>query len=176
MWLWGLVVIAAIYSTLGAAQVLVSFLRERNLLRVSFILIVLLVAAAVIWRWIKKPPGWREISVWIGAAAVYAIAFVRVETPEERTHLIEYSLVAILIYQALVERKRNGRQVPFPALLAFTATVILGLLDESIQWILPNRVFDWVDVGFNTLAALMAIGVSLALVYVRRLKLPTLNK
>jgi VanZ family protein len=99
-----------------------------------------------------------------------------VETPEERTHLIEYSLVAILIYQALVERKRNGRQVPFPTLLAFTATVILGLLDESIQWNLPNRVFDWVDVGFNTLAALMAIGVSLALVYVRRLKLPTLNK
>ena len=106
------------------------------------------------------------------AGALLHFAFFRVETPEERTHLIEYRLVAILVYQALVERKRNGRMVPCPTAFALVMTAILGLLDEGIQWILPNRVFDWVDFGFNTLAALMAIGVSLALVHVRRLKFP----
>jgi len=167
LWIWTLIVIAAIYSTLGPAQVLVAMLRERNLLRISFALILVMIGIAIIWRWVKRPPGWREIGVWLAAAAVYAFAFFRVETPEERTHLIEYSLVAILIYQALLERARQGRHVPYPGVLAFGATVSLGFLDEGIQAVLPLRVFDLVDVGFNTLAAFMAIIVSMALEWAR---------
>jgi len=109
----------------------------------------------------------EEIGVWLAAAAVYAFAFFRVESLEERTHLIEYSLVAILIYQALLERARQGRHVPYPAGLAFGATAALGFLDEGIQAILPRRVFDLVDVGFNALAAFMAIIVSMALGWAR---------
>ena len=172
LWAWALVVVIAIYATLGPAQVLVAGLRERNLLRFSFVLLVVLIGAVILWRWVKKPPGWLEIGVWIAAAAVYAIAFIRVETPEERTHLIEYSLVAILIYQALIERRRNGRAVPLPAALAFGTTVLLGLLDEGIQGLVPNRVFDWIDVGFNTFAALIAIIGSLGLAWARRLHNP----
>lgn len=168
LWSWTILIVAAIYSTLGPAQILVAELRERNLLRISFALLLVLIGSTIILRRLKTPPGWREIGVWLGAAAVYTFAFFRAETPEERTHLIEYSLVAILVYQALAERKRNGRNVPYPAAVALVMTTILGLLDEGIQWILPNRVFDWFDVGFNTLAALMAIGVNLALVNVRR--------
>jgi hypothetical protein len=93
-----------------------------------------------------------------------------VETPEERTHLIEYSLVAILIYQALLERARNGRHVPYPAVLAFAATAVLGIIDEAIQWVLPNRVFDPIDIGFYTLATMMAIVGSLALIWVKNLQ------
>ena len=102
--------------------------------------------------------------MWPGAAAVYTLVFFRVATPEERTHLIEYSPVAILVYQTLVERTRNSRNVPYTGALVLVITAILGLFDEGIQWILSNRVFNWIDVGFNTLAALMALGVSLALV------------
>ena len=170
LWIWTLIVVAAIYSTLGPAQVLVTILRERNLLRFSFALLLLLIGVAIIWRWVKQPLGWREIGVWLAAAAVYTFAFFRVDSLEERTHLIEYSLVAILIYQALLERTRRGRHVPYPAALAFGATVALGFLDESIQAILPRRVFDLVDVGFNTLAAFIAIIVSIALGWARGLR------
>jgi VanZ family protein len=170
LWIWTLIVVAAIYSTLGPAQVLVSGLRERNLLRFSFALLLLLIGVAIIWRWVKQPPGWREIGLWLAAAAVYTFAFFRVESLEERTHLIEYSLVAILIYQVLLERARQDRHVPYPAALAFGATVALGFLDESIQAILPRRVFDLVDVGFNTLAGFMAIIVSIALGWARGLR------
>jgi hypothetical protein len=165
LWLWTLAVVVAIYSTLGPAQMLVAALRERNLLRVSLATVLLLVGAVIVWRWVKKRPGWREIGVALGVTAVYLFAWFRVETLEERTHLIEYSLVAILIHQSLIERQRQGRRVPSPAALALAVTVLLGLLDECIQAILPNRVFDLVDVGFNALAALMA---SLALARARR--------
>ncbi len=170
LWMWVLVTVVAIYATLGPAQILVAELRERYLLRISFILLLVIIGVVIIWRWVKNPPGWREIGVWVGVALVYTFAFLRVETPEERTHLIEYSLVAILIYQALLERARNGRHVPHTAVLAFAATAVLGIIDEAIQWVLPNRVFDPIDIGFNALAALMAIVGSLALIWVRNLQ------
>ena len=170
MWIWTLVVVAAIYSTLGPAQLLVAMLRERNLLRISFALILVMISVAIIWRWVKQPPDWRELGVWLAAAAVYTFAFFRVETLEERSHLIEYSLVVILIYQALLERARQGRHVPYPVALAFGSSVALGFLDEGIQAILPKRVFDLVDVGFNALAAFMAIVVSMALGWARGLR------
>jgi hypothetical protein len=83
--------------------------------------------------------------------------------PAHRTHLFEYGLVAVLIYQALAERRRGGGRVRAPAALALGLTVLLGWLDEGIQWILPNRVYDIVDVGFNALAGFMAIAASLVL-------------
>jgi VanZ family protein len=96
------------------------------------------------------------------------MVWVRIEIPEERTHLFEYGLVGVFIYQALCERARNGGRVPVPAIIAVILTTILGWVDEGIQWILPNRVYDWRDVGVNALAGLMAAGASVMLRWVRR--------
>ncbi len=168
LWLFVLVVLVAIYSTLGPAGAIASFLREHNLLRLSISLMVLFIVGFIAWRWVKSRPSIGEVGVAIGIAAVYLMAWARIPIPEERTHLIEYSLVAILIYLALTERQQNGRRIPVPAFTAIVATALLGLLDESIQAILPNRVFDFIDVGFNAGAGLMAILAILALAWARR--------
>jgi len=168
LWLWTLAVLLAIYSTLGPARVLVDALRERNLLRVSFGVLVGLVVVAILWQCIKKRPGWSEIAVGFGVALAYGVAFLRIGNPAERTHLIEYGVVAVLMYLALVERGRQGRGVPGPAAVTVAFTALLGLVDEGIQLVLPSRVFDWNDVLFNTLAAFMAIVALLALAPVRR--------
>ena len=168
LWLWTLVVLVAIYSTLGPAQTLVAALRERNLLRVSFALVLLVGVTAFAWQWVKRRPGRREIGVALGVTAAYLMAFIRVESWEERTHLFEYGIVAILIHQALIERLRHGRRVPAPAALAVAVTALLGWLDEGIQAILPNRVYDVRDVGFIAVAGLMVIAASLALAWARR--------
>jgi VanZ family protein len=62
---------------------------------------------------------------------------------------------------------RNNRRVPTPAVLAIGVTALIGWLDEGIQALLPNRFYDIQDVGFNALAALMAIVASLALEWAR---------
>ena len=80
---------------------------------------------------------------------------------EERTHLFEYGIVAVLIYQALGERAQNGRRVPVPAALALVVTALLGWLDEGIQALLPSRVYDNFDVLSNAIAALIAIVANL---------------
>jgi len=53
-------------------------------------------------------------------------------------------------------------------LIAFAITVAIGILDECIQIFLPSRVFDPLDMLFNSLAALMAIGGSMALHWARK--------
>ena len=96
------------------------------------------------------------------------MVWIRMNSWEERTHLIEYGIVAALIHQALLERVRNGRRVPAPAALAAALTALLGLVDEGIQALLPSRIFDPRDVLFNALAGFMVIAASLAIPPQRR--------
>lgn len=168
LWLWTLAVVVAIYSTLGPARGLVDALRERNLLRISFAVVVILVVVVIVGQWMKKRPGWSEIGVALGVALAYWATFLRIGNPAERTHLIEYGIVAALIHQALLERVRHGHGIRGPAALTVVATALLGLLDEGIQAVLPNRVFDWNDVLFNALAGFMVIVARLALAPVLR--------
>ena len=115
-----------------------------------------------------RPDG-PEVLLLLGIGAVFAMVVVRVGvSPAERTHLFEYCLVAVLVHQALIERSRNGRRVPFPTLAAITVTVVLGWVDEWIQALLPNRVYDLRDVGTNAVAAVGATWASLVLASVRR--------
>jgi VanZ family protein len=169
LWFWALAVVVAIYSTLGLAGTLAEELRERNLLDASFVAGFLLVVVAIAGSGLKRNPGRREIWVALGVTAVYGMVLIRMGIgPEERTHLFEYGLVAVLIHQALTERLRQGRRVRAPAALALAATVLLGWLDEGIQWLHPTRVYDIRDVGFNAIAGLMAMAASLALARARR--------
>jgi hypothetical protein len=63
LWLWTLAVVVAIYSTLGLARTLTGVLRERDLLDASFVLGMLLFAAAIVMQGLKKRPGGAEIGV-----------------------------------------------------------------------------------------------------------------
>ena len=168
LWLWTLAVVAAIYSTLGLARTLAGVLRTHGLLEALFMLSFLLVGAVIVAYGLKTRPGGLEIGVALGVAAVYILVFVRMATPEERTHLIEYGVLSIFIYEALKERASQGRRVPVPALLAVLAASLIGLVDENIQAFLPNRAYDERDLLFNVLAAVMAVAASMALTRARR--------
>ncbi len=169
LWLWTLAVVVAIYATLGVTGTLAGVLREHGLLEPAFAFGMVLVGATIVAQGVKARWGGVEIAVALGVAAAYLLVFVRMEaTPEERTHLIEYGVVGVLIHEALLERARHGRRVPVPPLLAILATSALGLLDEGIQAVLPSRVFDPIDILFNLLAGTMAVGASVALAWARR--------
>lgn len=169
LWRWVLLVLIAIYASLGLAGTLAGYLRDRGLIVAGFWLGLILVAATVVIYGLKTRPGKAEIVVWIGIAAVYLMVLLRTAIPEERSHLIEYSVLAIFIHQALRERALHDANVRAPALIALLATTVFGVIDEGIQKLLPFRVFDTMDILFNSLAALMAIGSSVLLSWVRKL-------
>lgn len=161
LWLALLIVLAAIYATLGQAPAIVAAIGDQILNSVGtnlvFAIIVILVVVPVFF--IDKRLSRAETAVGIGILTVYLLAWLRLGSWEERTHLFEYALVAALVHEALLERRDNGRPVPAPALLALIISISLGWLDEGIQSLLPNRVFDLIDVAFNSIAATMIIGM-----------------
>lgn len=95
--------------------------------------------------------------------AAYLLVFVRMSIPTERSHLIEYGVVALFMYEALKERARHGHRIPFVGLLTILATGLIGVVDECVQLFLPGRMFDYRDMLFNVLAGTMAVVACTAL-------------
>ena len=169
LWLWTLAVLMAIYATLGLAPMLAEVLRERGWLPAAVACGLVLVGMTIVTQGLQVRPGGVEIAVGLGIAAAYLLMVARLMAgQEERTHLMEYGVVGVFVYEALVERARQGRRVPLPPLIAVLATAALGLLDEGIQAVLPNRVFDPRDILFNVLAGTTAVGACVALGWLRR--------
>ena len=113
LWLWSLAVVAAIYSTLGLAGSLAARLRENNLMGAAVLVLMTLTVATIVGSGLRRRPGRRELWVGLGLTAVYGMAVLRMGAgPEERTHLFEYGIVAVLIYQALRERARGRVRGP----------------------------------------------------------------
>lgn len=171
LWAWTLAVVVAIYSTLGLARTLNPVLGFLNLGVGLFLVCCLLVVATALAQGLRLRPGGLEIAVALGVVAAYLLVFVRMSIPTERSHLIEYGVVALFIHEALMERARHGGRVPAPTLLAVLAATLIGVVDECIQLVLPSRVFDPIDMLFNLLAAVMAVTASAALSWARRCRI-----
>lgn len=169
LWLYALSVLVAIILTLVFARPLVRLPNYEEILTPFFWLVMALLGATFIVHGLRSRLSKNEIVIWLGLSGVYLLLFIRLGHPAERTHLMEYSVLAIFIHKALIERLRQGNQVLKPALLAFAATLIIGALDEGVQIFLPDRVFDPLDILFNGLAAFMAIGGSMVLQWARKM-------
>ena len=167
LWMWTAACVAAIYATLGIAGTLVDALGPARLDVLLFLLGMALVAATVLLGGLRLRPGGVDVAVALGVVTVYLLALSRMSFPE-RSHLIEYGVVALLVQAALTERTRGGRQVPLVPLLAVVAAALIGAVDECVQLLLPTRVFDPVDMLFNALAAAMAVGASAAVRWARQ--------
>ena len=69
----------------------------------------------------------------------------------ERIHFIEYAVLGLLISRAVNVRTWHG--------IIFTCCLIIliGVVDEIIQWFLPNRVGDMRDVFMNSVGGLSGL-------------------
>lgn len=168
LWLWALVVLLAIFSTLFAGRPLADLFANQDAQAVIFLLGMLLVGSAMLIHALKTKPDKFEVAVWVGITAVYIMFILRLGLPE-RSHLIEYSVLAILIHKALKERI-NSEGIMKPALLALIITFLIGVLDECLQLFIPDRHFDPTDIVFNGIAVSMAIGSSAIISWIRKIR------
>ena len=168
LWITTFVVVAVIYSTIGVTGVLAGWLRLHGLLETTFVLGFAAVMMTIVFYGMRQPRKRREWWLLSGTFAVFVLLLTRMQIPEERTHLVEYGVVGILMYAALAERYRSGSRRFLPAALAIVLTMGVGLVDECIQGLVPSRTFDWRDVLFNSLAAFMSVSVSAMLGWARQ--------
>ncbi|MCC6806281.1 MAG: VanZ family protein [Deltaproteobacteria bacterium] len=141
-----------IYGTLGVVRFVVDELRARGWLVLSvasLFVAAAAVAAVAVAKRAARP--WRAAVALALVAFVYAALLSTMQSPEERAHLFEYGLVALLAFGAFPAQPSWRR---YAIAASFTAAV--GWLDEGIQALLPTRYYDLRDVGFNALAGALA--------------------
>jgi len=69
----------------------------------------------------------------------------QIKIPQERVHILEY---AVLGWLSVKDLNRKNKKIK-ASFLACIYCVIVGILDELFQAILPYRFFDWRDIIFN---------------------------
>ncbi len=166
LWITTCIVVLGIYSTLGLAGDLADYFVEQNLFTLLYLIGFLLTGLVITaFGFTKKsrPIEWLiYIVVFISLIMVFTRSGISMV---ERTHLFEYGLVSVLIFNALLERKSS---MLASTLLAFLITTILGSIDEILQYFLPNRVFDWLDILRNTIAGFVGISLNSLIILLRK--------
>ncbi len=166
LWSWAAVCLALIYGSAFVARAITDFLRDRNLLRLTVVALAAAAGLVALWWVLHSRPGARESIALAAVAGLYLLLlFFWRSRPEEQIHILEYSALAGLIHAALGERQKRveaparlaARSGWSPALMAILATALLGLLDEGIQYLLPERYFDLRDIALNVLAGMLAV-------------------
>ncbi len=152
LWVGAAACLLAIYTAIFFARSVVDFLRARGELRVAVFAVFALAGAVVLWRVARSRPGWRELVAVAASGILYVLVLSRLERHEERLHFVEYGLFAGLVEAALRERGFK-----WPGLAAVLVTLGAGWIDEGIQFLVPERIYDLRDVGFNAVAGLLAV-------------------
>ncbi|MFO7759659.1 MAG: VanZ family protein [Roseovarius sp.] len=76
---------------------------------------------------------------------------------EEAVHYVQYGILSILLFRAFSHRIRD-----FSIYAAATiAGTLVGMIDETVQWLTPGRFFDLRDIWLNcTAVALVQVGLA----------------
>ncbi len=80
----------------------------------------------------------------------------------EKVHVIEYGLLAFLLYRAFIRRAAGAGDLSI-LLATFLGVAVAGTADEFVQWVAPQRTGDIRDVVLNFTAGLSGLLFALCL-------------
>ena len=116
-------------------------------------IILVIFGSFIVFYLISKQKDIRSF-MWLAIlACVYAFGLSRLELPIERIHFIEYGILSIFVFRALRHNIKNKSIYLWSGIAVFG----LGLIDEGIQYVLPNRVYETRDVIVNGVAGILGL-------------------
>jgi len=144
-----------IYATLYIARPICDFLQKypwfSMAINASIVFSVVLIMAVIF----RANPHYKASAyfLFLLVFAGYGWGMVWLRLPAERLHLIEYGVLAFLIYRALILDLKK----PWAYGGAFILTSLIGWGDEGIQYLLPNRYYEFRDVCLNSASAALGL-------------------
>lgn len=166
-WRWALLVTTAIYASLFLGNPLAHLVEDQNIAAIFFLLGMAVVGGAILFHSLETRPGKIELAVAFGFLAVFIMFFLRLGLAE-RSHVIEYSILAILVDKAIHERADQAKNITWPSVMAWLISFMIGVVDECVQILIPDRVFDPTDIVFNGIAVTLAIAPKILIQWVRK--------
>ncbi len=161
---WGLVVayVAIVYATVPVFPDVWGRLREHSGPGIAHLGTIPVVVAAL-WLAVKawrqamaEHAPWRLVILTL-VLGVYVWLLANFgQYPAERLHLLEYGVMAVLLFRALCLHLK----VPLAYASALGLTAVIGFGDETIQWVLPQRFFELKDAGLNVVAGSLGLALT----------------
>ena len=102
---------------------------------------------------IKKHPNFLKFSICLIVLILGIWLVWQLKIPEEKIHFLEFAVLGWFISKDLIKPGRKAKGIVF----ALTFTLMIGVLDEVFQGILPYRYFQWCDIGFNSIGGIWGI-------------------
>lgn len=153
--------ILLVYATLSVVSVMWDqidgLLGGRGPFVIMFLVLVAALMVLVHMVFVKKEKGAKEYLLFLLFLWVYLALGKIAKLPAEKVHLIEYCLLGIMIYNAL---KIDINPYDWKLYICGGVfCIVIAFIDEVIQGILPNRVFDLRDIFVNVMSSLTVLMV-----------------
>ncbi len=154
---WSLIAcyVTLIYSTLYIMPPIVNYMRRvlKSYFQPSVTILFFIILSSILFYIISNRERYSVSQyLWFSfICCLYGLVIYILELPEEQVHFIEYGILSALIYVALTH-DINNRSIYF---LSVLIVFVFGAIDEAIQWVLPNRVFDIRDIVMNGIAGIL---------------------
>ena len=145
--------VIAIYTTLPVMRPILNFLKGSldEAFSPAVYILLFFIALGVIALFITQRKGWKSLVMLFGILGVTAFILPLIKYPEERIHFLEYAVLGIMLYLALRESIQGRKVFVYIPVIIF----LVGLGDEIIQGMLPNRVYQFTDVLLNFLGGIL---------------------
>jgi VanZ family protein len=139
--------VGIIYATLPVMRPILNFLKENldEAFSSGVYVLLFVVALGIIVLFLTERRGWKSFVLLFGILGVTASILPSIKYPEERVHFLEYAVLGVMLYFALRERIKGRKVFIWIPIIVF----FIGLGDEIIQGILPNRAYQFTDVVLN---------------------------
>ncbi len=156
-WLYVSLWILLIFTGIPIARSLQEAMAERwgreifTHLVLACILLAAIVASVALLR--RAAPSMRGVFGVLGVALVFVTYTLALDAnPEEAVHLVEYGFLGLLACQAFSHRTQDAAAYGLAAVLVGT----VGILEETIQWVIPGRFWGLDDIINNAAAGALA--------------------
>lgn len=140
LWLLTIIIIPLLSIYGRPVQKYIEEILSSNQLTIIIGLILFIISINAVY-WLIRRHSYQRIWHLAWFIPLFLIAPYFMPVIEERVHFIVFGIFGFL------------SMLIFSPKIAITVCISISVLDEGLQWYLPDRVGDWFDVGINILAS-----------------------
>jgi len=152
---WALFIFITVPLARGMQSYVIEHWGRDTFMHSVIITIIAVLCAALLKLWMRRRIATAKNYLWLlGVSGVFIAYTIQLrKNPEEAVHFVQYGILAVLVYRALTHRIADNAIY----IIAVLITAAIGMTEEAIQWLTPNRVWGLKDIWLDTFSAMLVM-------------------